>query len=527
MSYSEQPTTRSEADRKGMTSDDIVAKLKKSLTSSGDFPTSAKIVTELRALAMNPATTANQLAEVILREPSLGMRVLALVNSAFYRPTKPITTISQAVIQIGMKPLIEMCSGLVLLQRFVPEARKNGSFALCLRRSVMTSLISSSLTSGSMTTASKALAQRHTESGYLVGMIAEMGTLLLAFYYPNLYDSAVRRAQEKNQPIAVSIKQIFGLSPLQLSVEIIGSLGLPQYYADCLRRTEEIANDIPNATATANEDLTILGRCLGCASATADIINTANDSESVGDALNAVREKFKISSALLQSSMQSLAEGLKNHCDAIQLTLPDLSVDLTSLPTSDRVATPSAPQRAPAATTSAAAPAQQSRPDTENISDELGDFKQYVQDIKDALRNNEPTATIITTTMEACSYCLSFGRVVLLLANRDRTLLVGRMALGQVPGFMPGKFSRAISDPAISGSPDYQAFIVGQPVTTGTPLFKDAHTVAAIPIGSGRRTVGVVYCERGGAAAQGLSMQEHSAVILLASLLDKAVQRVG
>jgi hypothetical protein len=527
MTASEQTTPRSEGDRKGMTSEDIVAKLKKSLSSAGDFPTSAKIVTELRALAMNPATTANQLTEVILREPSLGMRVLALVNSAFYRPTKPITTISQAVIQIGMKPLIEMCSGLVLLQRFVPEARKNGSFALCLRRSVMTSLVSSSLTSSAMTTASKALTQRHTESGYLVGMMAEMGTLLLAFYYPQLYDSAVKRAQEKDQPIGVSIKQLFGLSPLQLSIEIIGSLGLPQYYTDCLRRTEELVSDIPNATAKEGDPLTTIGRCLGCAGVVADIVNTDENPESIAKALSTARAKYNIAPEHLQGSMESLAVGLKTHCEAIQLTLPELTVDLTKLEFTKYEPEPSKPMPKVPTSAVAASAAPAAAPEADPPSDELGDFQHYVQDIKDALKNNEPTATIITTAMEACAYCLSFGRVVMLLANRERSSLVGRMALGPVPGFTPGKFLRNISDPSISNSPDYQAFLLGQPVMTGTPLFKDAHTVVAIPIGAGRRTVGVVYCERGGPAVQGLSHQEHSAIILLTSLLDKAVQRVG
>jgi hypothetical protein len=401
----------------------------------------------------------------------------------------------------------------------------------------MTSLISSSLTSSAMTTASKALTQRHTESGYLVGMMAEMGTLLMAFYYPQLYDSAVKRAQEKDQPIAVSIKQLFGLSPLQLSIEIIGSLGLPQYYTDCLRRTEELVSDIPNATAKAGDPLTVIGRCLGCAGAAADVINSNDDPDTIAKALSTARAKFGIPPEQLQGSMESLAVGLKTHCEAIQLTLPELTVDLTKLSLSNgapdpasaapRMAAPTATPAAPRSATPQSATPQSTAVEADPKIDELGDFQHYVQDIKDALRNNEPTATIITTAMEACAYCLSFGRVVMLLANRERTSLIGRMALGPAPGFTPGKFSRNISDPAISNSPDYQAFLLGQPVMTGTPLFKDAHTVVAIPIGTGRRTVGVVYCERGGPAAQGLSHQEHSAVILLTSLLDKAVQRVG
>ena len=103
-----------------MTAEQFVEKLRNALRRDGDFPASAKIVSELRMLTSDPRTTANQITEVILREPSLGTRVLHLVNSSFYRRAKPIMTVSQAVVQIGMKPLADLCAGLVLLQKFVP-----------------------------------------------------------------------------------------------------------------------------------------------------------------------------------------------------------------------------------------------------------------------------------------------------------------------------------------------------------------------------------------------------------------------
>src|SRR4051812_10945405 len=102
--------------------DELLKRLRTALKKDGDFPASARIVNELKALTTDPKTTANQLAEVILREPSLGARVLHLVNSSFYRRSKPIMTVSQAVIQVGMKPLAELCAGLVLLQKFGPVA---------------------------------------------------------------------------------------------------------------------------------------------------------------------------------------------------------------------------------------------------------------------------------------------------------------------------------------------------------------------------------------------------------------------
>jgi HD-like signal output (HDOD) protein len=521
---------RGEPDRQQSTSDDIVAKLKKSLSKSGDFPTSAKVVAELRALAMNPATTANQIAEIILKEPSLGMRILSLVNSAFYKPTKPITTISQAIIQIGMKPIVEMCSSLILLQKFVPEARKNGAFALCLRRSVLTSLLTSSLASATVNTASKSISQRSTESGFLVGMMAEIGTLMLAFYYPQLYDAAVKRSEQKGQSLALSIKQLFGLTPIEISSEITSSIGLPQYYADVLRKTDAIANKAPDATKPA-EDLNNLSRCLGCAALASDAINGSSDPATVTRALEEAIMQFDVPVDAVQQAVADLGTGLKNHCDAINIALPEVSVNFNDIVLDKTIKAPArsgGPNPvAPAAPPRAAEPDPRQQQEQVELGDGNSKLNKYVADIRAALKGNEPTSTIITMVMEACAYALSFSRVVLLLGNKERSALTGRVALGKVPGFVAGKYVRSMSDPSISSHSDYKAFVMGQTVTTGSTIFSDGHTPAAIPIGLGRRAVGVVYLERTGGtgAPKELSLQEQSALVMLASLLDKAVNR--
>ena len=83
----------------------IVQKLKQALRSDGDFPVRARVITELRILSSKPNTSINTIADMILKEPALGTRVLHLVNSAFYQRNRPITTISQAVMHIGMRAL--------------------------------------------------------------------------------------------------------------------------------------------------------------------------------------------------------------------------------------------------------------------------------------------------------------------------------------------------------------------------------------------------------------------------------------
>lgn len=499
---------------RALTPEEFLEKLRTALSRNGDFPACAKIVTELRMLTSDPQTTANQIAEVILREPSLGVRVLHLVNSSFYKRSKPITTISQAIVQIGMKPLAEMCAGLVLLQKFVTEARKGSAFANCLRRTILTSLLTSSLAQHSTSEAQgKNAASKNAESGYLAGTLAEMGVLLMAYYFPQVYENAVKRAEQKGLDVADAIQQIVGLSTFQLSCEVISTLNLPQYYADIVSVAAQMSAGTASSQAATPSDIRDSGRYLGAALTISEAIAANQPPEKIIDAMTRAQSEFGIKADALQTVINQLPQQLDEHCSALQVSLPELSPELSSIIVEG--AQPSTTRTVAAEPAAPALGAQQTA------------FDEYVNDIKLALTNNEPTASIVTSVMEVCAYCLKFDRVILLLAGQGRKNLVGRMMLGQIPGVDPTKVNRVVDEEGSPYAPDVKAFLSGIPVFQGDPVFDGGWPIAAIPIGSGKKAVGVVYAERVGSDTQELTAQEQAAVAVLAGLLEKSVVRAA
>ncbi len=504
---------KSQPERKVLTPEEFLEKLKSALSRNGDFPASAKVVTELRMLTSDPSTTASKIAEVILKEPSLGVRVLHLVNSSYYKRVKAISTITQAIVQVGMKPLAEMCAGLVLLQRFVPEARQNSAFASCLRKSIMTSLLASSLASQQLSTASKTLATRNAESGFLAGTMAEMGVLLMAFYFPQVYESAAKRSEQKKQDIASSIKQIVGFSPAQLSAEVISTLNLPQYYADVVNKAQELLDD-PSASAAAKQnDLGEIAKCLGAAMSISDAITSAPDSEELVKRIRRIQVLSGLSAEFVMNSLKDLNTGVFEHCQSLELKLPPLPEILTTI----SLDSTSVPASTSDATTNTSAKV--------SLGKNQEDFDRYIEDIETAISRGEPTANILTSVMEVCAYCLGFDRVLLLLANKTRTQLLGRMMLGSVPGVDPAKMVRPLGRDISADAPDNAAFMEARVVFSGTPLFPEGLPVIALPVGYGKRAVGVIYADRSSKPPISLAPQEQAALVLLADLLDKSLQK--
>jgi HD-like signal output (HDOD) protein len=501
---------------KSVTSDEFLEKLRTALSRNGDFPASAKIVTELRMLTSDPQTTAAQIAEVILREPSLGVRVLHLVNSSYYKRVKPITSISQAIVQIGMKPLAEMCSGLVLLQRFVPEARKSSAFASCLRKSIVTSLLSSSLALQSTNaTLGKNAANKNAESGFLAGTMAEIGILLMAYYFPQVYESALKRSETKRQDIALSVQQLIGLSPSQLSAEVIRTLDLPQYYADIVMTAENFLTHGVASSATLTADVVESGRFLCAAIGISDALTGPQSEKNLLEAVQKIRERLSLKPDVLQTVINSLSKGLEEHCSALEVALPPIPVALETMVIS-----------AAGTFSKESETTEDTPPAALNLGPQQAAFDEYIEDIKQALINNEPTASIVTSVMEACAYCLNFNRVILLLASQGRKNLVGRMVLGTIPDIDTTKYSRPLGDDADPYAPDNNAFTQGRPIFQGDPLFPGGWPIAALPIGSGKKAVGVVYAEKTGGTSPELTPQEQAAIVILTGLLDKSLQRV-
>ncbi|MCB0330542.1 MAG: HDOD domain-containing protein [Bdellovibrionales bacterium] len=501
----------------GTTSSDFLEKLKKALARDGDFPASARVVSELREVISKPESTTNQVAEIILREPSLGTRVLHLVNSSFYRRAKPIMTVSQAVIQIGMRPLAELCSGLILLQKFIPVARKGGPFAQCLKKTITTSILTSSI-SAELDKHSRAKAAKSgtasalkDETGYLAGTFAEMGTLLLAYYFPKLYESAERRAETKQLSMAQSIQELVGLSPIEISIQVLEELQLPEEYKKVLSgAAEKSLADVKKSESSEEDPMDRMIDALYAGSTLSQAINEKSSSGTLEDAIAEINSKISLESVLLSDVLGKLVDSYRDYCSSLELQLPGLPEEL---------------QHYKAKIAAAQAAGQGAgKGGEEELLNEEEQFLDFVEEIRIAVENREPTASVITTVMETFAWSLGFDRVFLMLFGPGKQKLNGRMLLGHIPGFDPKTFTREVKGEGTRFAPEVIALTESRPVYRGDPIFPDGWPFAAIPVGFDKRSVGIIYADRSSATGgQELSSREEAAIGVLAELLDRSI----
>jgi HD-like signal output (HDOD) protein len=149
-------------------------KLSKKKMSLPEIPT---IVSELNEVISNPLSSAEDIANVVNKSPSLTATLLRIVNSALYGCPSKIDKVSQAVTLIGTKEIFGLAVGISVLAIFKKIPKEIINMYSFLRHSIACGIISRILA------AHKNLS--HTEQLFVSGLLHDLGRVLLYIYFPD------------------------------------------------------------------------------------------------------------------------------------------------------------------------------------------------------------------------------------------------------------------------------------------------------------------------------------------------------
>lgn len=162
---------------------DIMAALQKRDLKLPEMPS---IVYELNEVAADPFSSADDIAQVVTKSPSLSTLILKIVNSAFYGFPSRIDSITRAVALIGSKEISALGMGISTMKLFegIPEEIVD-----------LKSFFKHSLACGIMSRMFAAqLNIQHTEQLFVAGLLHDIGRVIIYKYYPEeskamLYDA--------------------------------------------------------------------------------------------------------------------------------------------------------------------------------------------------------------------------------------------------------------------------------------------------------------------------------------------------
>jgi HD-like signal output (HDOD) protein len=482
-----------------ITAESLVGRLRDALKTTGDFPVSARIVSEVSALSKNPNVTAEKISSVILKDPTLGMRLLSVVNSSYYQRGRPILTVSQAIVHIGLNQLADICANLILLQSFVPTARQGGVFANSLRRAILTSVLTE-LISIQLAAKESAYGTPRSETGYLLGFFTELGAMLLAFYYPQIYQTALNRSKSRTIDINKSIHQLIGITPILISSGIIRALELPPFYAEALLLVNEQRHD-PTTISRLHGELKNAVTSIFISDSIAGLIITERRKRDLDRAIIETCETADVSPSVLSPVLSQLPVAFDEYCKMLDLNFAPLpnhldSFNHSSLDNLDSL----------------------SSGEAETISDLIDELNSLVE-------AGESVTSIMTAAMEALAWGFGFDRVILMIHDTSSSQLNGHMSLGDLAGIDVQAMRKTV--PATFNDKErYDVDILAaktlMPVFQGDPLLPEGWPIVAIPIGTQDKLIGVIYADKFNSTETELSIQQQAGITMLASILIQA-----
>ena len=184
------------------TSTDLNKRLATAVEKMPAFPKSVQRVLELsRDINCSP----KDLVSVIEKDPVMTMKLLRVLNSAYYSFPKQITSVNQSVIYLGMNTIKNMALSFAVIG-VLPQHNAAG---FDMQKYLMHSLTTASL--------ARILCQKfgddETDPGdcYLAGLLHDFGKVIFAQHMPEEFKAAMHFSSENNIPLHNAEQQIIGV----------------------------------------------------------------------------------------------------------------------------------------------------------------------------------------------------------------------------------------------------------------------------------------------------------------------------
>jgi hypothetical protein len=473
------------------TNESILIRLQDALNADGDFPTRAKVITEIRRLTEDPLTPLDKVVDTILSEPSLATRILHIVNSVYYTRSKPIESLSQAVVHVGLKSIYNLCANFVVLQRFTPLVKKGGAFYNSFVLSLITSYMASYLDAVDKN-------KDKEEEGYLSGSLFTLGPLLLGYYFPKLFTDAEKRSERKRITLYKSIEELLGVPAVSISLGVVDTLSIPDFYKEILSQALVLYSDQGmrhdfkgRSSAKSVCAATLIG----------ELVLDNTDLESLQQGIYTIGKDFNFDSHVIEHGLKNLPIVAAQQSSLLGIHSIELPSSLLKFIKGEKESSPT-------------------------VFDDSEDspLTPYLEQLEQGIQESETLASIIATVMEALVFAMDFERVIYLEADMDEKNLRGKLGLGNKLDSYDSINEQVTGDP-FSEIAHLKSYSNRSIETCGSPLLDNGWPFVALPVGYEDRILGIIYADLVDTNKGPLGTSETLAISLLADILDRAIQK--
>lgn len=455
------------------------------ILAEADFPAISKDA--LDALKHMPEDDASiqRLANIVLRDYALTLKVLRTANSAYYRRSdKTIQSATHAMLLLGARTVRHLAASILVFEHY--RKRSPG-----LKELMLLSILTANH--------ARELAMRRklpdAEEAHLCGMFRNLGEVLIAGYFPREYAQILQHLELKNKGEAIAAFEVLGFRYEELGEAMAKHWGMP----------ESVITGIRADGATASSEMGVISAFSH--ELTAAVYRREFDPkrDSVAEVLTRYAKRLSLTREDVAGILEASLAETKELLTSAKVTIDDLKLRRLQKAAMAQLGSWGAPPETMQELT-----ATESTPEQVAAIDALVEQTRVRDELAaEVLRVASPTSgedlnRVILMVLEAIFRGGPFDRVVFCMLTPDRTGVKARYGLGTGVEQLLESFTFELSP---REGPVAVAMLRRQSVCV--PVERDftsqelrfaqslgASSFGVFPVVVGTRLVGCVYCDR-------------------------------
>ena len=197
--------------------------VEKALSSIGDIATLPEVTIKIINIVEDPKSTARDLHKVIKNDPALSVKVLKVVNSAFYGLPGQVASVDRAIILLGLSGVKNLAIATSIARLFKGKRiSEQFSAADLWRHSVAVSVAARLLGKFSPNPAL-------VDELFVAGLIHDIGTLVERQAFPEEFSEVIRRCEETGEDFLECEREIIGADHQAFGVGLTTKWKFPRH----------------------------------------------------------------------------------------------------------------------------------------------------------------------------------------------------------------------------------------------------------------------------------------------------------
>jgi len=184
------------------------------------IPSLPGIYQELVSALQSPHTTAETAAAIISKDMAMVTKILQVVNSAYFSLRRTISSPAHAITLLGIDSVKSLVLSLQVFAQFSTPDRLPLSIDALWRHGIATG------THAKVIAKTEGLGSLGVEGAFIAGLVHDIGTLVLATNFPDVYGEALEISRSERLAPCTVERRLFGATHGQVAGYLLGLWGL-------------------------------------------------------------------------------------------------------------------------------------------------------------------------------------------------------------------------------------------------------------------------------------------------------------